>query len=70
MSLHALTQSERDTLEQLIDRTNAATVLDAIAEICAGKALHIQENWQDEKTARPWERASTAVTRLVRTIAV
>lgn len=53
----------QDTFEEAIDRHSLANVLDALSEICAGKATHIQENWQDTNLANRWE----AIARLLAT---
>ena len=42
---------DRDALEALIDRTNLSSVLEALADICSGKAAHLQENWQEKVTS-------------------
>lgn len=36
-------------LETMIDDTSLSVVLDALAEICEGKAQHLQENWQESE---------------------
>jgi hypothetical protein len=46
------------TFEGAIDSHGLANVIDALAEICAEKADHIRENWQDGQTAGPWSRMS------------
>ena len=45
-------------LEQLIDKHSLAVIAEMIGEICDGKAQHIQENWQDNETCKPWKRAA------------
>lgn len=44
------------TLEQLIDRHGLRNTLETIATICSEKASHIEANWQDRATARPWAK--------------
>ncbi len=34
-------------LEAMIDSNGLVAVLDALADICAEKAAHLRENWQD-----------------------
>lgn len=46
------------TFEGAIDSHGLANVIDALSEICAAKADHIRENWQDSNTAHPWARMS------------
>lgn len=52
-----LTQSERDTLEAMIDRTSLTAVLEGLFDVCGDKAEHIRANWQDEQTAKVWDIA-------------
>ena len=51
-------------LEAMIDAGTLAGVLEDLAEICAGKASHIQENWQDCRTAWPWVSAARSLGKL------
>lgn len=55
-----------DTLEEAIDRYGLGVIVEALGDICGEKAAHIEENWQDAVTARPWR---TAGNRLFRTVA-
>ena len=57
------TQELQDTLEGIVDKTTLRRVLFALAEICSAKAIHIQENWQDEQTSKPWAIAGTQIER-------
>lgn len=50
------TPTDEQTLEQIIDRSSVYAVLMAITRIIAWKAEHIRSNWQDEQTAKVWER--------------
>ncbi|REJ65784.1 MAG: hypothetical protein DWQ31_17140 [Planctomycetota bacterium] len=52
-----------DTLEQLIDSASLQEVLSALAEICHEKADHLRSNWQDESSAKVWERDAQAIER-------
>ena len=54
-------QERKDSLEMLMDREGLPDVLKAIAEICAEKAGHVRETWQDEKLAAQWDRAANAI---------
>lgn len=56
----AMTTSEQDKLEAMIDTYGLFAVLDALSGICGGKAEHIQSNWQDNHLAKAWERAEKA----------
>lgn len=48
-----------DELESIVDRADVGIggVLLALAEVCAVKAAHLRHNWQDEASAREWDRA-------------
>lgn len=58
-----LTQSERDTLEALVDSASLGAVLEALVEICREKAEHIRTNWQDRETAHVWDTGAGRVAR-------
>jgi hypothetical protein len=63
-----MTPEDKYQLEAIMDRTSLKAVLVAIAEICAEKAAHIRENWQDRVTAQPWATASAIVDKTADTI--
>jgi hypothetical protein len=48
----------RDALEAMIDKTSLVAVVEALRDIADEKSSHIVANWQDAKTAKPWERAA------------
>lgn len=50
-----------DALEQMIDKHGLLAVVTALDLICSEKADHIEVNWQDKITAKPWRRASNAL---------
>lgn len=56
-------QSTQTALEQMIDRHGLAEIIDAIGDICAAKAQHVRENWQDESIASQWDKAGRAMIR-------
>lgn len=45
--MRELHEDDRVALEAMIDVTSLSVVLDAISDICVGKAIHLQENWQE-----------------------
>jgi hypothetical protein len=55
-------------LEVMVDRTSLQTVIEALAHICWLKAEHLEENWQDEQSARAWKRDARKLDRLVELI--
>jgi hypothetical protein len=38
--------------------------MDAISEICHEKAIHLQDNWQDNKTAKLWDKAGNKISKI------
>lgn len=55
-------QAERvEALEALVDSEGLEDVLIALHLVCLEKAEHLRCNWQDEATAKAWERAADAV---------
>jgi hypothetical protein len=61
MTTQRITKSDLDDIEALIDRAGVSALLDAISDICYGKAGHLEENWQDANSAKVWERAGKAI---------
>lgn len=54
----------RDQLEALLDRYGSPEMLvEALAVIASEKADHVQSNWQDEDTARLWEKIARSLDR-------
>jgi len=51
-----MTREHWDELELMVDRYSVAELVAALAKVCREKAEHIRVNWQDDDTARPWDR--------------
>jgi hypothetical protein len=51
-------------LEQAIDTIGLPQVLEHLANICYGKAEHLRENWQDEKSAKLWDKNANQLEKL------
>ena len=49
----------QDNLETLIDKTSANFVLNCIVQIAHDKADHLRTNWQDENSAKQWEKLAS-----------
>ena len=45
-------------LEALVDRHSVHAVLLDLAAVCFDKGDHLRSNWQDELTAKTWDRAA------------
>jgi hypothetical protein len=56
--MRPIRDGERILLENIIDACGVAAVAEALARIADEKATHIRENWQDETTARQWDRVA------------
>jgi hypothetical protein len=56
-----LTSDQKRMLESAIDASSLADVLEALANICREKSQHLQENWQDQRSASLWNRAASRV---------
>lgn len=54
-------KQEKHDLESIIDSLGLSTTLCLMADICREKSEHIQTNWQDKITARPWEKAAKRI---------
>jgi hypothetical protein len=50
-------------LETLVDKYTLAGVLEALTVMCHLKAEHLRVHWQDDATAREWERHAVVVQR-------
>lgn len=53
--------SVEDTLEAMIDKYTLKEVVDFLVVVCAKKAAHLRENWQDDIQAGDWSRAAQAL---------
>jgi hypothetical protein len=65
-----LTPEQRILLEQLIDSSTLADVLETVGEICHEKAEHVSSNWQDSSLAILWTRAGERVIKAAGTVPV
>lgn len=54
----------RKELEGLIDSVGMAVTLDSLAWVCAVKAEHIEEHWQDAPLAKEWWDLSKRIGRI------
>lgn len=50
-----------EVLEALIDKLTLSTVLEMLERICHKKAENLREHWQDETSAKLWEKAARQV---------
>ena len=61
----AISIEQETDLEDTIDRTSLQVLLEAIQEICNGKADHFQIDWQDPIGAKAWLQAAKALDRAI-----
>lgn len=64
----AVTETEQEELEKLMDKTSLASIVDALAAIARDKAAHLREAWQDERSARAWDRDADKLDSLAYTV--
>ena len=50
-----------ESMETYIDDYNIDDVIEAIQEVCYLKAEHLRANWQDEASAKSWERIADKI---------
>lgn len=53
-----------EALEELVDASDLSTVILSLARMCNEKAEHLRCNWQDEITAKVWDRAARKLDKL------
>lgn len=51
-------------LEGLVDKHGLSAVIDALIDICHGKAEHLESNWQDTHAAKEWTKAAKKLDRV------
>lgn len=52
------------SLERLIDRDGLDKVLETIGIVCWSKAVHLEETWQDYKSAKVWNKIGKSIDKL------
>ncbi|MEB3219853.1 MAG: hypothetical protein VKN72_26945 [Nostocales cyanobacterium 94392] len=50
-----------EVLEALIDKLTLSTVLEMLERICHKKAENLRTHWDDENSAKLWEKAARQV---------
>ncbi|MUG93629.1 hypothetical protein F7734_14855 [Scytonema sp. UIC 10036] len=50
-----------DILESLIDKLTLSTILEMLERICHKKAENLRTHWQDETSAKLWEKAARQI---------
>jgi hypothetical protein len=62
--LNELPKEDWDHLERMIDQVGMLAIVSALANIAGYKAEHIRENWQDEASAKRWDKASNVLAKV------
>ena len=57
-----------EELKKLIDATSLLDVVIGLELVCSEKAEHIRVNWQDKQSANVWDKASTMLRKLARSV--
>ncbi|MCF4967243.1 hypothetical protein [Nostoc sp. CMAA1605] len=50
-----------DVLEALIDKLTLSAILEMLERICHKKAENLRNHWQDETSAKLWEKAARQI---------
>lgn len=50
-----------EILESLIDKLTLSTILEMLERICHKKAENLRTHWQDETSAKLWEKAARQI---------
>ena len=50
-----------EAIETVVDAIGVRNTLQALAEVCFQKQIHVEENWQDGALAREWHSLMTRI---------
>ncbi|BAY20214.1 hypothetical protein NIES21_60840 (plasmid) [Anabaenopsis circularis NIES-21] len=56
-----MTKEYMDSLESFIDQLTLAAVLEMLERICHKKAENLRTHWQDENSAKLWDKAARQI---------
>jgi hypothetical protein len=56
--------TDKDSLEKLVDRRSVGEILEMLSEMSYEKAEHLRSNWQDEVSAKTWEKTANKLEKL------
>lgn len=57
-------QQTMDALEAILDQTDMSSLLLALGRVANEKGEHLRINWQDNITAKVWDRMATKLDKL------
>ncbi|ABA24773.1 conserved hypothetical protein (plasmid) [Trichormus variabilis ATCC 29413] len=56
-----MTKQYMDYLESVVDQLTLAAVLEMLERICHKKAENLRTHWQDENSAKLWDKAARQI---------
>lgn len=56
-----MTKEYMDSLESLVDQLTLSAVLEMLERICHKKAENLRTHWQDENSAKLWDKAARQI---------
>ncbi|MBU7582919.1 MAG: hypothetical protein KAF91_08410 [Nostoc sp. TH1S01] len=56
-----MTKEYMDSLESIVEQLTLAAVLEMLERICHKKAENLRTHWQDENSAKLWEKAARQI---------
>lgn len=65
MSIENTVETFQGRVEKLVDGCTLFGVVEALQTICYEKADHLRSNWQDEASAKAWNRAGAVFNRVL-----
>jgi hypothetical protein len=63
MDYQAKRKEALEQIEGIVDALSMTEALELLYEVSCLKAEHLRINWQDEQSARLWDRAATGIDR-------
>jgi hypothetical protein len=56
-----MTKEYMDALESVVDQLTLSAVLEMLERICHKKAENLRSHWQDESSAKLWDKAARQI---------
>jgi hypothetical protein len=57
-------EKDKGTIEKIVDKRSVGEVLEMLSEMSFEKAMHLREAWQDEVSAKTWEKTAYKLEKL------
>jgi hypothetical protein len=57
-------EEDRDTVEGILDKRDMKGMIEMLADISYLKAEHLRSDWQDEVSAKTWEKIASRLEKL------